>query len=104
MLKDPSTLGNPYNFVGSNPGGLYEHERSEMVEYPWVVRSIFLFLWSVFLNRDRFFIAWIRKKLTMSKSVGIVCFGLSIFLPCLGTTVAWVFLLIHSLGEFFRLK
>jgi hypothetical protein len=88
MLKDPSTLGNPYNFVGSNPGAYMSMSDPKWLSALGSSFDIFV-LWSVFLTAIGFH-CMDPKKLTMSKSVGIVV-SVYLFFTLLGTTVAWVF-------------
>jgi hypothetical protein len=86
-LKDPSTLGNPYNFVGSNPGAYMS-----MTDPKWLsalASSLDVFIiWSVVLTAIGFH-CMDPKKLPMSKSAGIAA-GVFLFFTLLGTGVAWV--------------
>jgi Yip1 domain len=88
ILKDPSTLGNPYNFIGSNPGAYMS-----LSDPKWLValaQSVDLFvLWSLVLTAIGFHFMD-PKKLTLSKSGSIVT-GVYVFFMLLGVTLAWVF-------------
>jgi Yip1 domain len=88
MLKDPSTLGNPYNFVGSNPGAYMSLSDPKWLSAMGSSLDIFV-LWSVVLTAIGFH-SMDLKKLKMSKAMGIAV-GVYIFFTLLGTTVAWVF-------------
>jgi len=88
ILKDPSTLGNPYNFVGSNPGAYMSMSDPKWLSALASSFDIFI-IWSVVLTAIGFH-CMDPKKLPMSKSAGIVV-GMFLFFTLLGTTVAWVF-------------
>jgi len=88
ILKDPSTLGNPYNFVGSNPGAYVSMSDAKWLSALASSFDVFI-IWSVVLTAIGFH-CMDPKKLPMSKSAGIVV-GVYLFFTLLGTTVAWVF-------------
>ena len=88
ILKDPSTLGNPYNFVGSNPGAYMSMSDAKWLSALASSFDVFI-IWSVVLTAIGFH-CMDPKKLPMSKSAGIVV-GVYLFFTLLGTTVAWVF-------------
>jgi hypothetical protein len=88
ILKDPSTLGNPYNFIGSNPGAYMSMSDPKWLSALASPFDVFI-LWSVILTAIGFH-CMDPKKLPMSKSVGIVV-GVFFFFTLLGVTVAWVF-------------
>ena len=88
LMKDPSTLGNPYNFVGSNPGAFMSTSDPKWLSA--LASSLDLFvLWSLFLTALGFHYMD-PKKLPMSKSAGIAI-GVFLFFAFLGTGVAWIF-------------
>ncbi len=87
ILKDPSTLGNPYNFVGSNPGAYMSMSDPKWLSALASSLDVFI-IWSVVLTAIGFH--WMDpKKLPMSKSAGIAV-GVFLFFTLLGTAVAWV--------------
>ena len=88
ILKDPSTLGNPYNFVGSNPGAYMSMSDAKWLSALASSFDVFI-IWSVVLTAIGFH-CMDPKKLPMSKSAGIVV-GVYLFFTLLATTVAWVF-------------
>ncbi len=88
ILKDPSTLGNPYNFVGSNPGAYMSMSDPKWLSALASSFDVFI-IWSVVLTAIGFH-CMDPKKLPMSKSAGMVV-GVYLFFTLLGTTVAWVF-------------
>jgi len=88
MLKDPSTLGNPYNFVGSNPGAYMSISDPKWLSALASSLDVFVF-WSLFLTALGFH-CMDPKKVTMSKSVVIVI-SVYLFFTLLGVTVAWAF-------------
>lgn len=88
ILKDPSTLGNPYNFVGSNPGAYMSMSDPKWLSALASSLDVFL-LWSLVLTAIGFHLMD-PKKVNMSKSIGIVV-SVYVFFTLLGTTVAWVF-------------
>jgi len=88
VLKDPSTLGNPYNFVGSNPGAYMSMSDPKWLSALASSFDVFI-IWSVVLTAIGFH-CMDPKKLPMSKSAGMVV-GVYLFFTLLGTTVAWVF-------------
>ncbi len=88
ILKDPSTLGNPYNFVGSNPGAYMSMSDAKWLSALASSLDVFI-IWSVVLTAIGFH-CMDPKKLPMSKSAGIVV-GVYLFFTLLGTTIAWVF-------------
>lgn len=87
ILKDPSTLGNPYNFVGSNPGAYMTMSDPKWLSALASSFDVFI-IWSVVLTAIGFR-CMDPKKLPMSKSAGIAV-GVFFFFTLLGTTVAWV--------------
>lgn len=88
ILKDPSTLGNPYNFVGSNPGAYMSMSDPKWLSALASSFDAFVF-WSLFLTALGFH-CMDPKKVGMSKSAGIVI-SVYLFFTLLGVTVAWVF-------------
>ncbi len=88
LLKDPSTLGNPYNFVGSNPGAYMSTSDPKWLNALASSFDVFI-IWSVVLTAIGFH-CMDPKKVSMSKSAGIVV-GVYVFFTLLGTTIAWVF-------------
>jgi len=88
ILKDPSTLGNPYNFVGSNPGAYMSMSDPKWLSALASSLDVFV-LWSLVLTAIGFHLMD-PKKVNMSKSVGIVV-SVYVFFTLLGTAVAWVF-------------
>jgi hypothetical protein len=88
ILKDPSTLGNPYNFVGSNAGAYMSMSDPKWLSALASSFDVFV-LWSVFLTALGFY-CMDPKKLTMAKSVGIAI-SVFLFFTTLGVTVAWIF-------------
>jgi hypothetical protein len=88
VLKDPSTLGNPYNFVGSNVGAYMSMNDPKWLSALASSFDVFV-LWSVFLTALGFY-CMDPRKLTMSKSVGIAI-SVFLFFTALGVTVAWIF-------------
>src|SRR5258707_204754 len=88
ILKDPSTLGNPYNFVGSNPGAYMSMSDPKWLSALASSLDVFI-IWSVVLTAIGFHCID-PKKLPMSKSAGIVV-GMYVFFTLLGATIAWVF-------------
>jgi uncharacterized membrane protein YhaH (DUF805 family) len=88
ILKDPSTLGNPYNFVGSNPGAYMSMSDPKWLSALASSFDVFI-IWSIILTAIGFH-CMDPKKLPMPKSAGIVV-GVYLFFTLLGTTVAWVF-------------
>jgi hypothetical protein len=88
ILKDPSTFGNPYNFVGSNPGAYMSMSDPKWLSALASSLDVFI-LWSLVLTAIGFH-CMDPKKLPMSKSAGIVV-GVYLFFTLLGATVAWVF-------------
>jgi Yip1-like protein len=88
ILKDPSTLGNPYNFVGSNPGAYMSMSDPKWLSALASSFDVFVF-WSLFLTVLGFH-CMDPKKVSMSKSVGIVISVYLVF-TALGVTIAWVF-------------
>jgi hypothetical protein len=87
MLKDPSTLGNPYNFVGSNPGAYMSLSDPKWLTALASSFDVFVF-WSLFLTAVGFH-CMDPKKISMSKSAGIVV-SVYLFFSLLGVTIAWV--------------
>src|SRR6267143_705931 len=88
ILKDPSTLGNPYNFVGSNPGAYMSMSDPKWLSALASSLDVFI-IWSVVLTAIGFH-CMDPKKLPMSKSAGIVV-GMYVFFTLLGVTIAWIF-------------
>ncbi len=88
ILKDPSTLGNPYNFVGSNPGAYMSMSDPKWLSALASSFDVFI-IWSVVLTAIGFH-CMDPKKLTMSKSAGIAV-GVYLFFAVLGSAIAWVF-------------
>ena len=88
MLKDPSTFGNPYNFIGSNPGAYLSISDPKWLTALASSLDIFV-LWSLVLTAIGFHFMD-PKKVTMSKSAGIVV-SVYLFFTLAGVTVAWVF-------------
>ena len=88
ILKDPSTLGNPYNFVGSNPGAYMSMSDPKWLSALASSFDVFI-IWSVVLTAIGFH-CMDPKKLTMSKSAGIAV-GVYLFFTVLGSAIAWVF-------------
>jgi hypothetical protein len=88
ILKDPSTLGNPYNFVGSNAGAYMSLSDPKWLSALASSFDVFV-LWSVFLTALGFY-CMDPKKLTMPKSVAIAI-SVFLFFTTLGVTVAWIF-------------
>lgn len=86
LLKDPSTFGNPYNFIGSNPGAYMSISDPKWLSALASSLDIFV-IWSLVLTAIGFhFID--PKKVTMSKSIGIVV-SVYVFFTMLGVTLAW---------------
>lgn len=88
LLKDPSTLGNPYNFIGSNPGAYMSVSDPKWLTALASSLDIFV-LWSCVLTAIGFHFMD-PKKVPMSKSIGIVA-SVYVFFTLLGTTIASVF-------------
>lgn len=88
FLKDPSTLGNPYNFIGSNPGAYMAANSTKWLMALASSADVFVF-WSLILTAIGFH--WMdAKKVSMSKAFGVVI-GVYLFFTILGTGVAWAF-------------
>jgi len=88
MLKDPSTLANPYNFIGSNPGAYMSLSAPKWLSALGSSFDIFV-LWSAVLTAIGFHFMD-PKKVTMSKAIVTVA-GVYVFFTLLGVTIAWVF-------------
>lgn len=88
ILKDPSTLGNPYNFIGSNPGAFMSMSDPKWLSALASSLDVFV-LWSLALTAIGFHFMD-PKKVTMSKSTGIVV-SVYLFFTLVGAAIAWVF-------------
>jgi len=88
LIKDPSTLGNPYNFIGSNPAAYMDPNGAKWLLALLSSLDIFV-IWAVVLTALGFHYMD-PKKLPMSKSIGIVA-SVYIFFTLVGVTIAWVF-------------
>lgn len=88
LLKDPSTLGNPYNFIGSNPAAFMDPNGAKWLLALLTSLDIFV-IWAVILTALGFHYMD-PKKLSVSKSLGIVA-SVYVFFTLLGVTIAWVF-------------
>lgn len=88
ILKDPSTIGNPYNFIGSNPGAYMSVSSPKWLAALASSFDLFI-LWSLVLTVIGFHFMD-PKKISMSKSTGIVL-SVYLFFSLLGAAIAWVF-------------
>ena len=88
LLKDPSTLGNPYNFIGSNPAAFMDPNSAKWLLALLTSADVFV-IWAVILTALGFHYMD-PKKLPVSKSIGIAA-GVYIFFTLLGVSIAWVF-------------
>ena len=88
LMKDPSTIGNPYNLIGSNPGAYMSTDSAK-----WLVAlasSIDVFvIWSLVLTAIGFHYMD-PKKVTISKSTSVVV-TVYAFFTILGVGLAWAF-------------
>jgi hypothetical protein len=87
-LKDPSTIGNPYNFIGTNPGAYMSLDSPKWLSA--LASSLdLLVIWSLVLTAIGFH-CMDPKKVKMSKSAGVVV-SVYVFFTLIGVTIAWVF-------------
>jgi ABC-type multidrug transport system fused ATPase/permease subunit len=87
-LKDPSTIGNPYNFIGTNPGAYLSLDSPKWLSALASSADIFV-IWSLVLTAIGFHYMD-PKKAKMSKSAGVVV-SVYVFFTLVGVTIAWVF-------------
>jgi Yip1-like protein len=87
-LKDPSTIGNPYNFIGSNPGAYMAMDAPKWLSALASSLDVFL-VWSLVLTAIGFHMMD-PKKVSMSKSAGVVV-GVYLFFTLLGVGITWAF-------------
>ena len=88
LLKDPSTIGNPYNFIGSNPAAYMDPNSAKWLLALLTSADVFV-IWAVILTALGFHYMD-PKKLPLSKSIGIAA-GVYIFFTLLGVSIAWIF-------------